>query len=72
MHIYQRLTRRFGDHRSVTYIYSAINVFWLFPVAVLCIHKSQFALAWAVLAYLTLIVLAVLLDDGRPNTQSYA
>ena len=69
-HVYQRLARRFGDHRSVTYIYSAINVFWLLPVAVLCMYKPQSAVAWAVLAYLPLIVLAVALGAGRPDTRS--
>ena len=70
-HVYQRLARRFGHHRLVTYIYSAINVLWLFPVAMLCMHKPQFAVAWAVLAYLPLIFLAVTLGAGKSDTQSY-
>ena len=67
-HVYQRLARRFGEHRSVTYLYSAINVLWLLPVAVVCLHIPQFAVVWAVLAYLPLIVLAVMLGAGRPDT----
>ena len=70
-HVYQRLARRFGQHRSVTFLYSAINLFWLLPVAVVCLHKPQFAVVWAVLAYLPLIVLAVKLGAGRPDARGY-
>ena len=69
-HLYQRLARKFGRHSSVTLLYSAINILWLLPIAVFCLHKPQFALAWAVLAYLPLIVLAVMLGAGRPDRQS--
>ena len=69
-HLYQRLARQIGHHRSVTLLYSAVNILWLFPIAILCLHKPQFALAWAVLAYLPLIVLAVSLGAGKPDTQS--
>ena len=69
-HVYQRLARRLGAHRSVTYLYTAINVLWLLPVAVVCLHIPQFAVVWAVLAYLPLIVLAVMLGAGRPDTRS--
>ena len=69
-HLYQRLARKFGDHRSVTLLYSAINILWLLPNAIVCLHKPQFAVTWAVLAYLPLIVLALLLGAGRPDKRS--
>ena len=67
-HVYQRLARKFGQHRSVTLLYSAVNLFWLLPIAVVCMLKPQLAVAWAVLAYSPLIVLAIRLGAGRPDT----
>ena len=69
-HLYQRLARKFGKHRTVIFLYSSINVLWLLPIAAVCLYKPQFAVMWAVLAYLPLIVLAVVLGAGRPDPRS--
>ena len=69
-HVYQRLARKFGEHRSVTYIYSAINIVWLLPLAILCMYKPQSAILWAMVAYIPLIVLAITLGAGRPEKKS--
>ena len=69
-HLYQRLARKFGKHRTVIFLYSSINVFWLLPIAAVCLYKPQFAVMWAVLAYLPLIVLSVVLGAGRPDPRS--
>ena len=69
-HVYQRLTRRLGGHGLVTLLYLAINILWLFPLAVICLLYSQWAVAWAVTAYLPLIGLAVWLGAGRTEEKA--
>ena len=66
-HVYQRLARRLGGHRTVTLLYLAVNVFWLLPLAVVCVRYPQWAVAWAIIAYLPLIVLAIWLGAGNPD-----
>lgn len=68
-HLYQRLARRLGGHRSVTLLYSAVNVLWLLPLAYLCVRYPQWAVACAVVAYLPLIAVAIGLGAGRPDDQ---
>lgn len=64
-HLYQRLARRFGSHRTVTLYYLAVNFLWLLPLAFVCVRYPQWAVAWAVLAYVPLIALAIGLGAGR-------
>ena len=64
-HLYQRLARRYSSHRQATLIYLSVNVLWLLPMAFVCITYPQWAVAWAALAYLPLIVLAVRLGAGK-------
>lgn len=66
-HLYQRLARRLGGHRSVTLLYLAVNVLWLLPLAYLCVRYPQWAVACAVVAYLPLIAVAIGLGAGRPD-----
>lgn len=69
-HVYQRLTRRLGGHRPVTLLYLAVNMLWLLPLAVACVRYPQLAVAWAVAAYLPLIVLAIALGAGRADEKA--
>lgn len=66
-HLYQRLARRFKSHRWVTLIYLSVNIFWLLPIASACLMYPEWAVAWMVLAYVPLIVLAVCLGAGRSD-----
>ena len=66
-HLYQRLARRFESHRRVTLIYLSVNLFWLLPIAFVCLVYPKWAVAWAVLAYVPLISLAVRFGAGRPD-----
>lgn len=64
-HLYQRLARQYSSHRQATLLYLSVNVLWLLPIAFVCITYPQWAIAWVVLAYLPLIVLAVRLGAGK-------
>lgn len=66
-HLYQRLARRLGSHSQVTLLYLVINVVWLLPLAFVCIQYPKWAVAWAVLAYIPLIALAIGLRAGRSD-----
>ena len=66
-HLYQRLARRLSSHRLVTLYYLAVNLLWLLPLAIVCVRYQQWAVAWAVLAYIPLIGLAIGLGAGRSN-----
>ena len=66
-HLYQRLARRLSSHRLVTLFYLAVNLLWLLPLAIVCVRYQQWAVAWAVLAYIPLIGLAIGLGAGRSD-----
>jgi Fuc2NAc and GlcNAc transferase len=66
-HLYQRLSRRFGGHRSVTLLYLAVNLLWLLPLAYLCTQNPQWSVALAVLAYLPLMAVAIGFRAGRAD-----
>lgn len=69
-HVYQRLSRRMGDHRPITLLYTAVNFLWLLPLAFLCLLRPDWAVAWAVIAYFPLIILAIGLGAGRPDVKA--
>ena len=66
-HAYQKLSRRWGSHRSVTLSFIGLNVIWLLPLAWLAGVPGWM---WpAVLAaYLPLIGLALYFRAGAPET----
>jgi Fuc2NAc and GlcNAc transferase len=66
-HLYQRLARKLGNHSRVTLLYLAVNLLWLLPLAFVCVRYPQWAVAWAVLAYIPLIALAIGLGAGRSD-----
>jgi len=66
-HAYQHLARRFGDHRRVTLLATAINLCWLLPWALYAeLHPSR-ALGCTLAALLPLLVLVYLAGAGRPE-----
>lgn len=64
-HAYQYASRRFGRHLPVTLAVAAINVFWLFPIA-LCVAVFSMDGALAVfVAYTPLVILAFGFHAGK-------
>lgn len=67
VHAYQKLSRRLNGHLPATLLYAAINVFWLFPAAVLSVHYSTLEWLIAGLSTLPLIVFCWVAGAGRPD-----
>jgi Fuc2NAc and GlcNAc transferase len=72
-HAYQRLSRRWqGDrkaaHRAVTLLAATINGLWLMPWAWVCVQRPTWAVVFVVAAYLPLVLAAVWLGGGRPDS----
>ena len=63
-HAYQYASRQYKGHRPVTLTVLAINVFWLFPWAVLVGLDYVDGLLGVVVAFLPLVVLAVKFKAG--------
>ncbi len=64
-HLYQQLSRKWGDHRSVTLALINLNTFWLFPLAWLAATNPKFGLFITLAAYLPLTLLATKLGAGK-------
>lgn len=69
-HVYQRLSRRLGSHPQVVLLYTAVNVLWLLPLAFVCLLHPNWAVVWAMIAYVPLIVLAIILGAGRQDQKT--
>lgn len=70
-HAYQRLSRHWAhagfNHKRVTLLTIGINLLWLAPLAWACTFLPQWVYAFVVLAYVPLLVAAVLLGAGKPD-----
>jgi Fuc2NAc and GlcNAc transferase len=66
-HAYQHSAVRWGGHRPVTIAVGAINLCWLFPMAVLAASGSLDGLLATMIAYAPLAAIAVWLDAGSPG-----
>ena len=64
-HAYQRLSRRFDSHGSVTLGALAINVIWLLPLSLLATQRPGYSGVIAFVAYAPLVVIAVWAGAGR-------
>lgn len=64
-HVYQRLSRRWQTHRSVTLTYLGVNLLWLFPLAACALFLPGYSLLFVLLAYAPLIIMARVLGGGR-------
>lgn len=67
VHAYQKLSRRLNGHLPVTLLYAAINVFWLFPAAVLSAHYRTLEWLIAGFSILPLVVFCWLAGAGEPD-----
>lgn len=71
-HAYQRLARLWGEdrtrgHRIVTLLFAAVNVCWLTPFAILTVIHPSWSMLWVAIAYLPLIIAALLIGAGLPD-----
>jgi Fuc2NAc and GlcNAc transferase len=66
-HAYQKLARRWGDHRPVTFLVITLNIFWVGPLALACALWPQWRLIWVALVYVPLVIGAVMLGAGRAD-----
>ncbi len=69
-HVFQRLSRhwqgeRRKGHKSVTLLFTFINLVWLAPLAWACIKWPSASVGWVSLAYTPLIIMAVFLGAGK-------
>lgn len=69
-HAYQRLTRKFGQHKAVTMLYIGINLLWLFPLAAACVFMPLWSGVWVLLAYTPLVIGAIRVGAGRSDIQA--
>jgi len=65
LHAYQRLSRRWRSHRSVTQLCWAINLGWLLPLAAVSVAYPEDGVVAAVAALAPLFVAAALVRAGR-------
>lgn len=56
-HLYQRLSRRWGQHRRVTLVYFLLNVAWLFPLAFLAHRAANWAPVVLAVAWLPMALI---------------
>lgn len=63
-HAYQHAATLYGSHRPVTLVVTAINLFWLLPLSVLCVILPGFDVPLVILAYLPLLALAIKFKAG--------
>jgi Fuc2NAc and GlcNAc transferase len=64
-HAYQRLARHWRSHARVSTAYFAVNVFWLLPLAVASVRRTQLAPWLAIVALGTLVAFALASGAGR-------
>lgn len=64
-HAYQRLARRWHSHRAVSLSYSAVNLVWLGPIAVLAAARPATGPIAALVALCPLVLGMSLLGAGR-------
>lgn len=67
-HAYQHVAIRVGRHAPVSIGVAVINLFWLFPIALLVARETIDGFNGVLIAYAPLIVAAVLLGAGRAGS----
>ncbi|MFO7839747.1 MAG: glycosyltransferase family 4 protein [Desulfosalsimonadaceae bacterium] len=68
-HAYQHAAQKYGSHVPVTLTYGAINLFWLLPVAALVAADLLCGALGVIIAYIPLVVLAILFGAGKPANE---
>jgi Fuc2NAc and GlcNAc transferase len=66
-HAYQHLAIRFNSHAKVALLVLAINVAWLFPIAFLVANKQLVGTTGVVIAYIPLLIAALVLGAGKDS-----
>ncbi|MHB1348518.1 MAG: MraY family glycosyltransferase [Desulfobulbaceae bacterium] len=66
-HAYQILARRWRSHRKVTCLVLAINIFWLFPLAVVSSRCPEWAAALAAAALAPLVFWVIRVGAGTTD-----
>jgi Fuc2NAc and GlcNAc transferase len=66
-HAYQRVSRRFGSHLSVTLAVILINLVWLLPLAILVGLQKLDGVLGLMIAYFPLLMLAIYLGSGKKS-----
>jgi Fuc2NAc and GlcNAc transferase len=64
-HSYQRLSRYWGGHQSVTLLVISINVFWLLPWAAVAIRWPALGFACSIVALVPIVFAVTKLGAGR-------
>ena len=66
-HAYQQVALRVGRHAPVSLGIGAINLFWLFPIALLVARETIDGFGGVLLAYIPLVIVSVVLGAGKPT-----
>jgi len=66
-HTYQRLSRRWNGHSQVTLLYAAINLLWLFPLALVAHHHPDRGWSTALMAYLPIVAANIFVQASWPD-----
>lgn len=66
-HAYQHVALRVGRHAPVSLGIGAINLFWLFPIALLVARETIDGFGGVLLAYIPLVIVSVVLGAGKPT-----
>lgn len=67
-HAYQHVAIRVGRHAPVSIGVGLINLFWLFPIALLVARETIDGFSGVLVAYVPLVIAAVLLGAGRAES----
>lgn len=65
LHVYQRLSRHWGQHRRVVVAVAAFNLMWLAPLALIALIWEGWRWAWVAVAYLPLLVIFLKANNYR-------
>ena len=66
-HAYQHLAIRFNSHAKVSLLVLAVNIVWLLPIAFLVADKQLAGTTAVVVAYVPLLVAAIVLGAGKDS-----
>ncbi len=66
-HAYQRLSRSFGGHRSVMFLYGAVDIVWVLPWACFVALHPTYGFVATLACWIPLFAAAWLLGAGQPG-----
>lgn len=70
-HAYQHVAIQIGRHAPVSLGVGVINLFWLFPIALLVAHEIIDGFSGVLIAYVPLVIASVMLGVGRPDPKNH-